>query len=71
MIKKKRGIDNYDKFMDRCFGKPTQGVDIKTSGNLEIISMTSEERKKRIAALMKEAKTRGKKPENEPGKTDG
>jgi hypothetical protein len=67
----KKSIDNYEKFMDRCFGKPTQGVDIKTSGNLEIISMTPEKRKKRIADLIKEARTRAKKPENEPDKTDG
>jgi hypothetical protein len=67
---KKRSIDNYAKFMERCLGKPTQGVDIRTSGNLEIISMTPDERKKRIADLMKEAKTRAKKPKNEPGKAD-
>jgi hypothetical protein len=67
----KRNIDNYEKFMDRCFGKPTQGVDIKTSGNLEIIGMNPEERKKRIAELMKEAKTRAKKSENEPDNADG
>jgi hypothetical protein len=68
--REKKNIDNYEKFMDRCFGKSTQGVDIKTSGNLEIISMTPDERKKRIADLMKKARTRTKKPENEPDKAD-
>jgi hypothetical protein len=68
--REKRSIDNYEKLMDRCFGKPTQGVDIKTSGDLEIVSMTTEERKKRIADLMKKARTREKKPGNEFKKPD-
>jgi hypothetical protein len=68
---RRRSYDIVEYMIDRCFGKPTQDMDIKTSGDLEIISMTPEERKKRIAALMKEAKARAKKPENEPGKTDG
>jgi hypothetical protein len=66
----RRSIDNYEKFMDRCFGKSTQSVDIKTSGNLEIISMTPEERRKRIDELLKDARERKKKAKNAPDKPD-
>jgi hypothetical protein len=52
---------HLEDILSRVIGKPIQGVDIKTSSDLEIISMTPEERKKRIAALMKEAKARAKK----------
>jgi hypothetical protein len=65
-----KSIANFEKFMDRIFGKPTQGVDIKTSGNLEIVSMTSEERKKRIEELLEAAKKRTKKPDHGPDKAD-
>jgi hypothetical protein len=71
---KNKSIANYEKFMNRVFGKSTQGIDLKTSGNMEIISeiisMTPEERKKRIEELMKEAKIRVKKTENEPEKSN-
>jgi hypothetical protein len=69
----RKSIDNYEKFMDRCFGKTTQGFDIKTSGNIEIAAMTREEKQKRVAELLKEAKAGAgkKKTEHEPDKIDG
>jgi hypothetical protein len=67
---KNKTIANYEKFMDRVFGKPAQGIDLKTSGDMRIVSMTPKERRQRINELMKEAKTRTKKPENEPDKAD-
>jgi hypothetical protein len=57
---KTKSIANFEKFMDRIFGKPAQGLDIKTSGSMEIISMTMEERQKHIKALLEEARKRVK-----------
>jgi hypothetical protein len=68
---KTKSITNFEKFMDRCFGKPTQGLEIAASGNIEVISMTSEERQKRIKELLEEARKKARKTENEPDKPDG
>jgi hypothetical protein len=57
----KKTITNFERFMDRAFGKPTQGVDIQTSGNLAVVSMTSEERQKRIEELLEESREGGRK----------
>jgi hypothetical protein len=64
----KRSIANFEKFMERAFGKPTQGLDITASGNLEVINMSSGERQKRIKELLEETR---KKAKNEPDKLDG
>jgi hypothetical protein len=65
---KTKSIANFEKFMDRAFGKPTQGVDIRTSGSMEIISMTPEERQKYIKVLLEKAGKKIIKAENEPDK---
>jgi hypothetical protein len=55
---KKKGLNNFEKLMDRAHGKPTQTVDIKPT-NL-FTAMTPEERDKRIEELLK--KSEPKKP---------
>lgn len=50
------------------FGRPVQGFDIKTSGNMEVVTMTREEKQKRIEELLKEARTRRDNPNNESKK---
>jgi hypothetical protein len=65
---KNKNLANFERLMDRAYGKPTQGVDISTSGNLQVITMTSEERRKRIKELLEEARQR---TGNEADKPDG
>jgi hypothetical protein len=66
---KNNNLANFDRLMDRAYGRPDQGLDIKTSGNMEIITMTREEKQKRVAELLNVR--RKKKPKNESGKIDG
>jgi hypothetical protein len=66
---KNKNLANFERLMDRAYGRPTQGIDVKASGEVRIVGMTSEERQKRINELMKETKTRVK--DNGPVKTDG
>jgi hypothetical protein len=68
---KNKNLTNFERLMDRAFGKSTQGMDIRTSGTLEIISMTSEKRKKRIEALLKETRNKAKKTKHESDKPNG
>jgi hypothetical protein len=50
--------------LDRVMGKPSHGININTSGSIEIVSMTPEERKKCINLLLEKAQERAKKAEN-------
>jgi hypothetical protein len=68
---KKGSLMGIMQILDRVMGKPSQSVDITTSGGrLEIVSMTPKERQKHIVDLLEEAAGRVKKAENEAGKTD-
>jgi hypothetical protein len=49
--------------LDRIYGKAIQSMDIKTSGDLALTTMTPEERKKRIEELLNKGK-------NEPQPND-
>jgi hypothetical protein len=70
---RRRSYEMVKYMIERCFGKPVQDIDmdLNASGNLGIIAMTSEERRKRIDELLKEARERKKKEKNEPEKPDG
>jgi hypothetical protein len=46
-------------------------MDIRTSGSMEIISITPAERQKRIKELLAKAKRGDKKAKNEPDRPDG
>jgi hypothetical protein len=56
--------------LDRIMGKPAQGIDVRASSDLAIISMTPEERQKRINDLLKKAREGTKKTKNEFKKPD-
>jgi hypothetical protein len=66
-----KNLANFEKLMDRAYGKPIQGFDVTTSGSMEIISITPAERQKRIKELLAKAKRGDKKAKNEPGRSDG
>jgi hypothetical protein len=69
---RRRSYEIVKYMLERCFGKPTQdiGVDVNAFGNLGIITMTSEERQKRIDELLEKARKRIKETKNEPDKSD-
>jgi hypothetical protein len=65
---KKGNGRHLENILYMLFGKPTQGLDITASGNLEVINMTFRERQKRIKELLEETR---KKAKNEPEKPNG
>jgi hypothetical protein len=65
---KKGSLMGIMQILDRIVGKPMQSMDITTSGNIEVVTMTPREREKRIKELLKEAGEETKKAENEPDK---
>jgi uncharacterized protein YcgL (UPF0745 family) len=58
---RRRSYEMVKYMLERCFGKPTQDIDVNTSGNLGIVALDPEERRKRIDELLKKARGRGKK----------
>jgi hypothetical protein len=50
---KSKSTVNFDRLMDRIYGKPTQAIDMNTTGNMSLSMMTPEERQKRIDELLK------------------
>jgi len=51
---KNKSINNFDKLMDRVYGKATQPVDLPPGSNMTMSMMSPEERDKRIEELLKE-----------------
>jgi hypothetical protein len=54
-------LTNTKELWDRAYGKPTQNVDLNTSGALVSVSMTPEERQKQIEEVLKECEIQPKK----------
>ena len=56
-----KSINNFEKLMDRSYGKPTQNVDLNATGAFASIDITPEERRKQIEELLKKCEIRPKK----------
>jgi hypothetical protein len=67
---KKGSLMGIMQILDRIIGKPSQNVDITTSSNFEVISMTQKERKEYIMALWEDAQGRAEKAKNGVFKPD-
>jgi hypothetical protein len=63
----KRGdLKAWWSMLDRSYGKPAQSIEMSASGDMLFTALGPEERKKRIAELLKKAAA---KKNDEPGKT--
>jgi hypothetical protein len=55
-------LDNWVILSDRSYGKPTQNVDLNATGTLTAVTMSPEDRRKRIEELLKKSEPQPEKP---------
>ena len=61
---RKRSLTNYKLLMEQVHGKPTQSVEMNATGTLTTVTLSQEERRRRIEELL--GKCEPKKKKNKP-----